>query len=394
MVAPRNAGYLRSGSHVFHYQQDGQYFAQISGGLEEVGEIELRDLGATDIHAAYRGLHFRADRAALYHITYSARLLTRILAPLVTFRCHNSEYLYRKTQQVDWTSLLRVDQTFAVFANVSGSKITHSQYAALKLKDAVADQFRQRLGRRPSVDARDPDLWINLHLARNQATISLDVSGGSLHRRSYRHATVDAPMQETVAAAIVDLSGWDGSRPLYDPMCGSGTLISEAWLKFCRIPAGYLRRKFGFTMLPDFDATIWRDVKAAADRLIREPPGGHIRGSDVDAQAVAAARTNNARLPFGDELRVRTLDFRAIPELENRTILCNPPYGLRLGRGGEIGGFYKELGDFLKQRCTGSEAFIYFGRRELIKKIGLRAAWKKPLANGGLDGRLVKYELY
>jgi putative N6-adenine-specific DNA methylase len=380
--------------HVFLYQQDGRYFAQIAGGLEELGAAELRELGATGVEPAHRGLYFKADPATLYRITYRTRLLSRILAPLVTFQCHTPEALYNKSQRVDWPSLLGVDQTFAVFANVSRSKITHSQYAALKLKDAVADQFRERCGRRPSVDPRDPDLWINLHIAGTRATVSLDVAGGSLHRRGYRRATVEAPLQECVAAAVLALSGWDGERPLYDPMCGSGTLISEAWLKYCRIPAGYLRGSFGFELLPDFDAQVWREVKAASDELIREPPGGHIRGSDIDARAVAATRTNNACLPHGDELRVRTLDFRAIAGLENRVIVCNPPYGRRIGPDGDIGAFYGELGDFLKQRCTGSEAYIYCGERELIKKIGLRAAWKKPLANGGLDGRLVKYELY
>lgn len=379
---------------MFLYQQSQRYFAQIAGGLEALGAEELGRLGATNISPGHRGLHFEAEPGALYRINYRSRLLSRVLAPLDTFNCHNPDYLYNKTKQVDWTELLGLDQTFAVFANVGGSKISHSQYAALRVKDGIADQFRDKLGRRPDVDPREPDLWINLHLANDVATLSLDTSGGSLHRRGYRQASVEAPMQETVAAAIVELSGWDGTRPLYDPMCGSGTLLSEAWLKYCRIPTGYLRRKFGFMMLPDFDPEIWRVEKELADGRIREIPGGHIRGSDRDRDTVAIARSNNALLPYGDELRVQTLDFRTLKELENRVILCNPPYGVRLRGRGDIGDFYKELGDFLKQRCTGSEAYIYFGKRELIKKMGLRSTWKKPLANGGLDGRLVKYELY
>ncbi|MFH1844875.1 MAG: THUMP domain-containing protein [bacterium] len=379
---------------MFLYQQSNRYFAQIAGGLEALGAAELGHLGASNIHPVHRGLHFTADPNVLYRINYRSRLLSRVLAPLVTFKCHDDDYLYRKTKQIDWPSLLRLDQTFAVFANVSGSKISHSQYAALRVKDGIVDLFRDKLGRRPDVDPREPDLWINLHLADDCATLSLDTSGGSLHRRGYRQESVEAPMQETVAAAIVELSGWDGTRPLYDPMCGSGTLLSEAWLKYCCIPAGFLRRKFGFMMLPDFNPEIWRAEKKTADERIREIPGGHIRGSDRDRQAVGIARRNNTPLPYGDELRVQTRDFRALKELENRVILCNPPYGMRLRGPGDIGDFYQELGDFLKQRCTGSEAYIYFGKRELIKKIGLRSTWKKPLANGGLDGRLVKYELF
>jgi len=379
---------------MFLYQQSNQYFAQIAGGLEDLGAAELADLGASNIRPAHRGLHFEADPGTLYRINYRSCLLSRVLAPLITFKCHNDDYLYRKTRQIDWTSLLRLDQTFAVFANVSSSKISHSQYAALRVKDGIADQFRDKLGKRPDVDPQAPDLWINLHLAHDLATLSLDTSGGSLHRRGYRKESVAAPMQETVAAAIVELSGWDGTRPLYDPMCGSGTLLSEAWLKYCRIPAGFLRRKFGFMMLPDFASEIWRAEKELADGRIREIPGGHIRGSDLDRKAVGIARLNNTALPYGDELRVQTRDFRSLKELENRVILCNPPYGMRIKGPGDIGEFYQELGDFLKQRCNGSEAYIYFGKRELIKKIGLRSTWKKPLANGGLDGRLVKYELY
>ncbi len=379
---------------MFLYQQDNRYFAQIAGGLEPYGADEVRELGARQIRSAYRGLYFEADAPTLYRINYRSRLLTRVLAPLLRFKCHNAEYLYRKVQQIDWSDLLTPEQTFAVFANVSNSAISHSQYAALKVKDAIVDQFRDRVGRRPDVETIDPDLWISLHLARNEATVSLDTSGGSLHRRGYRRESVEAPMQETVAAAIIDLTGWDGSRPLYDPMCGSGTLISEAWLKYCRIPAGYLRRRFGFTMLPDFEPELWQAEKDAADGRIREIDGGFIRGSDIDAQAVKITRGNNVALPYGDELRVRTLDFRQIPELTECVIVCNPPYGLRLRKGEDIGAFYTELGDFLKRRCTGSEAYVYFGKRELIKKVGLRPAWKKPLANGGLDGRLAKYELY
>ena len=379
---------------MFLYQQTGRYFAQIAGGLEELGARELNDLGATSVQPAHRGLHFVADRAALYRINYRARLVSRVLAPLIAFRCHTADYLYRKVSEVDWTALLSTEQTFAVFANVANSKIAHSQYAALRVKDAVVDQFRSRLGCRPSVDPREPDLWIHLHLARNEATLSLDTSGGSLHRRGYRREAVAAPMQETLAAAIVDLSGWDGARPLHDPMCGSGTLLSEAWLKQGCIPAGYLRRRFGFAMLPDFDAEIWQRVKREADARIRAIAGGLIRGSDRDPRAVEITRRNNALLPHGDELRVRTLDFRKLPGLPDQVIVCNPPYGRRLDTGGDIRDFYRDLGDFLKRRCQGSEAYVYFGDRELLKKIGLRPSWRLPLANGGLDGRLARFELF
>ena len=201
-------------------------------------------------------------------------------------------------------------------------------------------------------------------------------------------------MMETLAAGILDISGWDGKRGLYDPMCGSGTLLGEAWLKAGRIPAGCLRSNFGFTMLPDHDKRTWIKVKLQEDKKIRTVRGGLIRGSDIDGEAVTMTRNNLARLPGGDELRVKTSDFRDLPPLEDKLIVCNPPYGIRLGRGQDMTAFYKDLGDFLKQKCAGCQAYVYFGDRELIKHVGLKTSLKMPLRNGGLDGRLVWYELY
>ena len=385
---------LAGGDIVFQYQDNGRYFAQTANGLEELAAEELRALGATDVQAAYRGLHFSAQPSVMYRINYRTQLVSRVLAPLARFGCHDTDYLYQRTRNIDWSQFLHPDQTFAVFANVSGSNIRHSQYAALRIKDAVVDRFRADTGRRPSIDTREPHLWINLHLADNVATLSVDASGGSLHRRGYRRESVDAPMQETVAAAILAIAAWDGEQPLYDPMCGSGTLLGEAWLKAYRIPAGLLRRHFGFMMLPDFDTMAWKLEKRNADTEIRQPLPDLIAGSDIDRRAIAATRANVGLLPHGDRLTVRQTDFRDLPGLSDRVIVCNPPYGLRLKGGEDLGEFYSALGDFMKQRCTGAVAYIYFGKRELIKKVGLHPAWKKPLSNGGLDGRLVRYDLY
>jgi len=380
---------------MFECQRTHQYFAQIAGGLENLGVEELTELNARQIQPAFRGVYFEADNAALYRINYTARYLTRILAPLVSqFSCQHTDALYKQAKAIDWAALFSVEQTFAIFANVARSKITHSQYAALRLKDAIVDYFREQSGKRPSVEKINPDVWINLHLDHDEAVISLDTSGGSLHRRGYRQETVDAPMLETVAAAIMRYVEWDGIQPVYDPMCGSGTLLSEALTLYCRIPAGFLRKRFGFELLPDFDRKIWRAVKQEADGKMRALPAGLISGSDISSKAVAAARTNNRRLPDGDKIQLRISDFQNIDSLTGRIIVCNPPYGIRLGRNSDIGALYKSFGDFLKQRCQGATAFIYFGNRELIPQIGLKPAWKKPLENGGLDGRLAKFEIY
>ncbi len=369
------------------YQKNDAYFAQIADGLEAIGALELAELGAANPRPVRRGIHFKADRSALYRINYCTRLHTRVLAPIKSFACPDAEAIYRAARNIDWTRFFSLDQTFAVFASTAGSTVPHSQFAGLKLKDAVADQFRAGLGRRPNVDPRTPDLWINLYVEKDRGTISIDTSGGSLHRRGYRTRSVDAPMQETVAAAMVRLSGWAGRVPLVDPMCGSGTLIIEAAMAYCRIPAGYFRSGFGFQHLPDYDHRLWKTVKDDADSQIQKLPDGLIYASDIDPRAVSATRVNCKIIPHARKINVLRIDFTQIEQLENRIILCNPPYGIRMQGQDNLDDFYRRLGDFLKQRCKGSQAYIYFGNREMIKRIGLKPAWKKPLRNGGKGGR-------
>jgi putative N6-adenine-specific DNA methylase len=380
----------------YEYLKFNRYFAQTADGLEELAVAEAERLGAVDAKPAYKGIYFSAGFDALYRYNYCSRLATRVLAPLVTFDCHSARYLYKTAGSIDWSNFLGTKQTFAVFANVSDSAITHSQYAALRVKDAVVDQFRERTGRRPNIDTRHPDLWLNVFIHNDRAVLSVDTSGGSLHRRGYRLESVEAPMQETVAAALIELSGWDGERPLYDPMCGSGTLVCEALMRYCRVPAAYLRAregKFGFERLPEFNPAAWQAVRQAANAEIRPLPDGLIGASDASGRAVAAARINAAALPGGKRIIFKTKKFQDLETLENTTLVSNPPYGLRIEKG-EAGGLIGEFGDFLKQRCRGSEAYLYLGKRELVKQVGLRTSWKKPLRSGGLDGRLVKYDLY
>jgi putative N6-adenine-specific DNA methylase len=379
---------------MFKYQETNRYFAQISDGLEDLGALEIEGLGAKEIHPAYRGIYFEADKRTLYSINYSSRLITRVIAPLLSFRCETPEILYKTAKKIEWTAIFSIKNTFAIFATVANSKIAHSQYAGLRLKDSIADYFRDNFGKRPNVEADNPDIWINLHIENDRATIGLDASGGSLHRRGYRGETVKAPIQETVAAAVIRLSGWNGETPLYDPMCGSGTLLCEALMHYCRIPSGILRKRFGFYMLPDFDAGIWKSVKEEHSKSIRSVPEGLISGSDISKDAVYIAMENIKLLPYGDKISLKVTDFKNIIQLNGYTIISNPPYGIRMESKEDIEDFYKLLGDFLKQRCKGSAAYIYFGNRELIKRTGLKPSWKKPLISGGLDGRLVKYELY
>jgi putative N6-adenine-specific DNA methylase len=379
---------------MFGYQKSGRYFAQVGTGLEDLARQELQQLGAREIKPGYRGFYFSADRATLYRVNYCGRILSRVLAPLLRFNCHSDKYLYKTAAKIDWFALLSLKETFAVRANVSHSNIKHSQFAAQRLKDAIVDRFRQETGKRPNVDTKEPDVLFNLYIQNNRATIYLDTSGASLHRRGYRQESVTAPMQEIVAAAIVRLSGWNGKRPLVDPMCGSGTILCEAMMHYCRIPAGYLQKKFGFTALPDFDANVWAGVKKQAEKDIRELPPGLISGSDKSKTAIEAAKANIKCFPQGKNIDLQVRSIQAIKSLQDKVILTNPPYGLRLETDGNIRGFMKQLGDFLKQRCRGTDAYLYFGNRDLVKSIGLKPSWKKVLVSGGLDGRLVKYTIY
>ena len=379
---------------MYNYLKSYRFFAQVADGIEDLGMQEITALGASDVKPTFRGLYFNADKAVLYRINYMSRMITRVLAPLISFDCHDTRYLYKMARCIPWPELFGLDKTFMVNSNVSHSKITHSQYAALVLKDAIVDTFNEWCTRRPDVERINPDVIFNLHIYSNKATIYLDTSGGSLHRRGYRRHAVDAPMQETLAASIVYLSGWNGETPLYDPMCGSGTLLCEALMHYCRVPAGYLRPAFGFEYLPDFDRDVLAGVKEQADRGIRDLPQGLISGSDSSGEAVASARSNSCRLPGGKNIAYAKKRFQDIERIESSTIITNPPYGIRLSRKQDMGAFMKELGDFLKKKCTGSKAYVYFGDRGLIKSVGLRTSWKRPLKNGPLDGRLAKYEMY
>lgn len=379
---------------MFQYQKTNRYFAQVAPGMEDLATKELESCGAKSLKPVYLGIYFEANKATLYKLNYTAKCIIRILAPLLTFQCRSTEYLYKRAFAIDWSNFFKTHQTFAVFATVSHSKITHSKYASLCLKDAIVDFFKEKFGKRPNVNTENPDVWLNLHIENNEAVINIDTSGGSLHRRGYRKKQVQAPIQETLAAAIIELSEWDGTQKLYDPMCGSGTLLFEALMKYCKIPSGFLRKNFGFFYLPNFDKKIWESVKKEENEKIQHMPKHIIWGSDISSHAIEIAKENSKYLGCGKNISFKTQDIFSIKKIENSIIVCNPPYGIRIEKNKDLSVFYKSLGDFLKQKCTGSVAYIYFGDRKYIKKIGLRTTWKKELKNGGLDGRLVKIELY
>jgi putative N6-adenine-specific DNA methylase len=379
---------------MFDYQKNNLFFAQVTGSMEDLGEQELIELGAKNTKKTYRGIYFEADHDAIYRINYTSRLLSRVLAPLTSFYCDNSNVLLRKAGEINWEKIFPLDKTFAITASVSKSKIDNSLFAALKLKDGIADYFRGKYGKRPNVNTENPDVRFNLYIEKDSAVISLDTSGESLHKRGYRLLAGEAPMQETLAAAIIRLSKWDGEKTLLDCMCGSGTILCEALMQYCRIPAQKLRKKFGFFNMPDFDLKTWERIKEESDKEIRPLPKGIIIGSDKSPEAVKVALSNLSRLPFYESVDLSCKPFGHIKEFEDGILITNPPYGIRLGKLAEVQELYKELGDFIKQKCHGTTAFIYTGEPTLRKHIGLRTSKRIPLENGKFEGVLMQIDSY
>jgi putative N6-adenine-specific DNA methylase len=379
---------------IYQYQNNNVFFAQVPGQMEKFAEEEIISLGAINIKLEYRGIYFEADKLSLYRINYQSRLISRVLAPLITFPCYTPGSLLKTAESIEWDKIFSIDQTFAITASVSKSKITNSLYAAQSLKDGIADYFRNKLGRRPNVNVSNPDVRFNLHIEKDQAIISIDTSGESLHKRGYRLLAGEAPMQETLAAAIIRLSNWDGENTLWDCMCGSGTILCEALMHYCRIPAQYLRSNFGFFYMPDFDKNIWLKLKQDVDKNIRPLPKRLIKGSDISQRIIVTARENLSRLPFSENVELSGQPFQHINKFENGTLITNPPYGIRLGKIEDVQLLYKDLGDFIKTNCKGTTAFIYTGDPSLRKHIGLRTSKRIPLVNGKLEGVLVQIDSY
>jgi putative N6-adenine-specific DNA methylase len=378
---------------MYEYQKNG-FFAQATGNMEGLCEEELIELGAAETKTTYKGVFFKTDITTLYKINYTSRLLSRVLAPLITFPCHTTNILKQKAKKIHWEDFCSIKKTFAISASVSKSRITNSLYASQCLKDGIADYFREKYGKRPDVEVVSPDVRFNLHIDKDTAVISLDTSGESLHKRGYRLLAGEAPMQETLAAAIIRLSKWDGENMLWDPMCGSGTILCEALMHYCRMPAQKLRKKFGFFNMPEFDRNAWNKMKGEIDNMIRPLPKNIIRGSDKSQKAVEVAKENLSHLPYSDSVDLTCKPFQQVNKFENGTIIANPPYGIRLGEYEEVQALYKEFGDFLKTNCTGTSAFIYTGNPDLRKSIGLKTTRRIHLDNGKLEGLLLQIDSY
>lgn len=371
------------------------YFATVARGLEPTAAAELERLGAKEVRPDFTGVHFVGDKALLYRVNLWARTIFRVLVPIHEFACFDAQMLYREVQKISWDEYLRPNNTLAVDCTGGNQKLNHTHFTALQVKNAIVDQQRDKSGHRSSVDTESPDVRINVHIHQDRCILSLDSSGSSLHRRGYRPAMGLAPLKETLAAAILDMAEWDANLPFLDPLCGSGTLPLEAALKGLNIAPGLFRENFGFFSWLDFDEALWEEIWAEAENSEISDLKAPIWGSDKDPDILSQARTNAQRCGIEDKLTFTQTELSQLEApADSGVLICNPPYGERLGDERELGELYKMLGDVFKQRFKGWTAFVLTGNKELSKRVGLKTSRRIPVYNGSLACTLLKYELY
>ncbi|MBE9116172.1 RNA methyltransferase [Lusitaniella coriacea LEGE 07157] len=371
------------------------YFATVARGLEPIAARELERLGAQGVEPDFTGVRFQGDRALLYRVNLWARTIFRVLAPIQEVKCANAEQLYKGVQRIDWEQYLQPHNTFSVRCTGGNTKLNHTHFTALQIKNAIVDQQRDRVGERSSIDRENPDLLLNAHIYQHRCILSLDSTGESLHRRGYRPAMGIAPLKETLAAALLELAEWTPDLPFLDPLCGSGTLPLEAGLKGLNIAPGQFRDRFAFENWVDFDAPLWQTLRQEAWDGEREALPAPIFGSDRDPKILHQARTNAQNCGLEKHIQLMEAELSEIEAPRDcGIIICNPPYGKRIGEIQELSALYKLLGDTFKQRFKGWTAYILTGNKELGKKVGLKASRRFPVYNGSIPCTLLKYELY
>ncbi|MCA8942161.1 MAG: RNA methyltransferase [Planctomycetes bacterium] len=369
-----------------------EYFAACTLGLEGVLANELEGLGVDGIESGRGGVRFEGDRTAGYRVALWSRTAVRLQETIGQATIDREDDLYDWVASFGWDDLMRVDQTLAVDASIRDSVFRHSKYAALRVKDAIVDQFRERARRRPSVDTKRPDLQLKLHLQRDQATLYRDLVGGSLHKRGYRPIQVKSPLNESIAAGLVLLSEWDRRSPLCDPMCGSATIaIEAAWIAADRAPG--LKQRFAFERWPDFDAKAWRGLIEDAFKRMSMDSVPRIDVADRHPGAIAIAKESIKLAGLRDRIRVHhtaLADFHL--EAPPAVVLCNPPWGERLDPE-DLEASWRDLGDFLRRECPLSIAWILSGNPAIGHALRLKADRKIPVHNGPIECRVLRYEI-
>ncbi len=376
--------------------------AKTFAGLEEVLADEIKNLGGQNIKLIKRGVEFEGDKRILYRCNIELRTALRILMPIATFRSRHESAFYNKIKEIDWLNIMDVKQTFAIDAVVRSTYFTHSQYVGLKTKDAIADLFREKMNKRPNVNTVSPDIFINVHINEDEVTVSLDSSGDSLHRRGYRVDTLEAPINEVLAAGMIKLTGWQGDCDFVDAMCGSGTILTEAALIAYNTPPQYAhptspnnREYFCFKRWKDFDNALFQDVLNGTQKHLVDFKH-RIIGSDLNFQARRVSERNVEAAFLTDKIELSRKDFFKIEHTETDKpgiLVINPPYDERL-KIEDAQDFYRQIGDALKKHWKGWQVWIISGNMEAAKMIGLKPSKRIILFNGSIECRFLKFEMY
>ncbi len=370
-------------------------FATTARGLETLTAQELKDLGARNVEPGFCGVHFWGDRSTLYRLNLWARLPFRILDFLAEVPAGDRQALYDGVQTVDWEPWLPPDLTLAVRATGQSPTLNHTHFTALQVKNGIVAWQEKRWGRRSSVNTEDPDVQIEVYIEGETATLWRDSSGRSLHRRGYRPAVGAAPLKESLAAALLRLAQWQGQTAFCDPLCGSGTLPLEAAAIALNRAPGLYRDRFGFFTWPDFDRPLWQQLRQDALQHQKTDLAFPIVGSDRDGAAIARANHNALRSGLGHPLRFVRMDLQdLVAPAPQGLLMCNPPYGVRLGGDRDLAAFYRTLGQVLKQQFRGWTAYILSGNKVLGATLGLKSCQRWPVWNGTLPCQLLKYELF
>ncbi len=376
--------------------QEFQMLAKTFKGLEEVLAGELVELGANNVQIERRAVSFTGDKRLLYTANMCLRTASRVLVPIATFRAKDADAVYEHAKQTDWSQYMTLKTGFAIDATVYSDTFRHSQYVTYRVKDAIADYWMEREQKRPSVKLTDPDLSLNVHIAGETVTISLDSSGESLHKRGYRIANTEAPINEALAAGMLLLAGWHGQGDFYDPMCGSGTLLIEAALIARNIAPGIYRKGFAFEKWADFDKDLFEDIYNDDSR---ERPFTHkIYGSDAGYYAVQTALKNIQSASLQHDIEVRQIRIEELRLADRDTngalVMMNPPYGERLSQDKDVLRLYQDIGTALKHQFSGATAWIISSNEDALKCIGLKPSKRIRLMNGELECLFNQYELF
>ena len=373
-------------------EQNFELIAKTFMGLEPVLAKELTQLGANDVKIGRRMVSFTGNKELMYRANFQLHTAIRILKPIRHFKAKCADDVYEEIKKIDWTAYLDDDKTFAVDSVVFSEEFRHSKFVSYKVKDAIVDQFREKTGKRPNISVANPDLRLNIHIAEDDCTLSLDSSGESLHRRGYRQESVEAPLNEVLAAGMILLSGWKGDTDFIDPMCGSGTILIEAALIAKNMAPGLFRKEYAFEKWPDFDADLFDEIynDESQEREFQH----HIYGYDVDVKAVNTAILNVKAAGLSNDITVRQQDFKDFTQPSHKSIIItNPPYGERISTP-DLLGTYKMIGERLKHEFKGNDAWVLSYREECFEQIGLKPSIKIPLYNGSLECEFRRYQMF